>query len=376
MPNVTSALETAPRYLRSNKSTGKAVAIDRDGGMYGAGIIRGVSVITQGEALGHGIWIDEVFNQQVADSINRGNTGVKSRFTHPGLSGDGLGRHLGRITGARVEGDQVIADQHFSKAAHETPDGNLASYLLSMAEEDPEAYGLSIAFEADMVSEDFFKHEHTGDHGFESPDEKNTQNLHHVRLGSLRAVDAVDEPAANPDGLFHREQEVAQEATLLAAYALGESPDAPAVRCLGLDPDRVRGFVSRFLDQHNLTITKKEAEAMSTENEVKEEAVEAPVAEAVETVEAGSASDESPELSGHTGNDYLEAFGDQGGVWFAQGKSFDMCLALQNKSQQEKIAALERRFSVPAETGEDTPVDFQAEEKTERKGFASKIKIK
>ena len=35
--------------------------IDREGGRYESGIIRDVALITPGEALGHGVWIDATF---------------------------------------------------------------------------------------------------------------------------------------------------------------------------------------------------------------------------------------------------------------------------------------------------------------------------
>jgi hypothetical protein len=86
---------------------------------------------------------------------NSASGGVKARFTHPGLSSDGMGRYLGRLTNAQTVGDQVFADLHFAEAATKTPDGNLADYVMTLAAEDPEAFGLSIVFEHDVeASED------------------------------------------------------------------------------------------------------------------------------------------------------------------------------------------------------------------------------
>ena len=369
MPNKVDVLPNPPAYLRAAKAVGGQLQIDRQGGQYSAGIIRNVSVITEGEALGHDFWIDSQFNAQVAEAINQPNKGIKSRFTHPSLSGDGLGRHLGRITNARVEGDQVIADQHFSESAHKTPDGDLSGYLMDLAEEDPAAYGLSIVFQHDQSASEEFTLEHSADGGFLSPDPRNVNNFPHSRLGELRAADAVDEPAANPNGLFHREQEIAQEANDVAAFALGISSEAPATVCLGIDAGRVRHFVTKFLTANNLEI-KPMAEEKQVEEVVAEEV------EAVETAEVET-EEVAPALSGDkTGADFLEAFGDRGGVWFAQGKSFQMCLALQNKELQEEVKALKQLRSAPAETGEESAIDFQAEDSGKRRGFASKIKIK
>lgn len=370
--NKTEAIKEKASYFRATKSTGGENAIDPKGGKWGAGVIRGVSVITQGEALGHGMWIDSEFNEQVARAINMPNNGIKSRFTHPGLSGDGMGRHLGRIMDARVEGNQVIADQHFTLSSHSTPDGDLASYLMDLAGEDPEAYGLSIVFGHDMESQEEFELDNSGKEGFLSPDPKNLDNLPHARLGELRAADAVDEPAANPNGLFHREQEIAQDANAVASYALGLSNESPAVACLGIDADRVKRFVADYLGQNNLEIVEK---GLSMSEEIQEQ-----VEETTPEVVGESSQASSPELSSGTnrsGSDYLEAFGDQGGVWYAEGKSFEMCLALQNKALSSEVDSLRSQKSAPSETGETEAIEFSAEQdKQKRKGFASKIRIK
>lgn len=376
MPDVTDVLPTKPTYLRAAKTSHGIGRIDRTGGYHKAGVIRDVAVITEGEALGHDFWIDSEFNEQVAEAINMRNQGIKSRFTHPGLSGDGLGRHLGRIMDARVEGGKVIADQHFAESAHNTPDGDLATYLMELADEDPEAYGLSIVFQHDEAATEAFTAAHTGGNGFVSPSTGNIANFPHARLAELRAADAVDEPAANPDGLFHREQTIAEDATAIAAYALNQTETTPVVACLGIDADRVKRFVADYLSTNNLEIRPMAEELETTVEEIEE--VETPeTAETAETAEAVEV-EEAPQLSeAPTGADFLEAFGDQGGVWFAQGKSFEMCLALQNKALQEEVAALKQKATAPEETGENNPIDFNAEENAQaRKGFASRIKIK
>src|SRR5580698_1939845 len=93
-------LSKPPHYRRSETAMGigprNQKAVDRTGGDYGAGIIRGFAVVSRGEALGHDVWLDDVFLSQVANAINSSRSGRKSRFTHPSLSSDGLGKFLGR----------------------------------------------------------------------------------------------------------------------------------------------------------------------------------------------------------------------------------------------------------------------------------------
>lgn len=241
----------------------EAAQVDRRGGDNRAGLIRGMAVVTRGEALGHGHWCDAEFLKSVAAAMQESESGVKARFTHPDLSGDGLGKFLGRAKGGEIDGDVVRGDLHFSKTAHETPDGDLAEYVMDLAEEDPHAFGTSIVFERDRAAEVAFRDEHSDvladEDGyfyqvFKSPDSDNQRNLPHVRLKRLWAVDAVDEPAANPGGLFHRPNELLADGERLLTYALGLSTEAPVSAALDVDPDRLAAFVARFLDRHGLSL--------------------------------------------------------------------------------------------------------------------------
>jgi len=228
-----------------------------DGVDYGAGLIRNAAVVTRGEALGHGYWIDGEMLDQVAAAVNESPNGVKSRFAHPSLSGDGIGKALGRYRSAIREGDVVRADLHFFETAHKTTDGDLADYVLGLAREDPAAFGNSIAFDLDIGAMDRFRAEHEDDKGvFHSPDEDNASNYEHVRLNELMAVDVVDEPAANPEGMFYRGDgnRIVREASQLLGYAFGIQKDAPAVSWLSIAPERIRDFVARFMQEEELAV--------------------------------------------------------------------------------------------------------------------------
>lgn len=257
-PDV-SAIGRPLKYYRTNPTKGAPVRVERDGGKFGAGLIRGVSLLSVGEALGHGEWVDLEFSKSVAAAVNRPNKGVKVRFTHPSVSGDGLGRFMGRALEGRLNGrtGQAVADIHLAAASHDTPDGDLGKYVMDLAEEDPEAFAISIAFERDTDAEAAFTEENTADADFESPDDANTNNYPHVRLRSLIAADFVDSPAANPGGLFHQGEEIADEADRLFAYALGLSSEKPELACFDADPDRFAAYANRFLDRHGLSLQEK-----------------------------------------------------------------------------------------------------------------------
>ncbi len=247
-------VNSKPMRIRLAGPRGKAT-VDRE-----ARVIRGFSVITRGEALGHGLWIDHTFLDQVARSGRAEGRGLKARFTHPGLSGDGLGKALGRAKNFTRSGDRVYADLHLLKSASETPDGDLAGYVMDLAEEDPGLFGASIVFDSDMAAMDRFTAEHTGHGGaFKSPDDDNRRNYPHARLGRLWAADIVDDPAANPAGLFSfpAGSELAARAEGILAYALGISEDMPPELAGGPHPERARAFVQEFLARHGLKIEKE-----------------------------------------------------------------------------------------------------------------------
>jgi hypothetical protein len=343
MPDLSTALKTAPKFDRAPVARGLesdfdgVIGLDETGGDNGAGLISGFAVITRAEALGHGFWIDDTMLQQTADAINAtGEAGIKSRFTHPGLSGDGLGSFLGRVKNAVVDGDIVRADLHFSASAHDTPDGDLAAYVMSLASEDPDAFGTSIVFRHDNSAEAKFAIENgatANEYGvdmqsFKSPDPLNADNLPHARLKSLRAADVVDEPAANPGGMFHRGQEIAEDADALLSFALGLTKDKPVLAELSIDPDRVSGHVARFLSQHGLSLVPaQEAPLMADDNKQP-------------TPPVPSRADFAAEL-----DQFTSKFGAAKGVeWFKAGKSMTEALGLFTDDLQKQLAASEKQI--------------------------------
>ena len=170
-------------------SEGKS-GVDRENG-----IIRGFAVVTKGEAKGHGIEIDDVALDQVVEFGNQSSIGIKSRFGHPTMSSEALGTFLGRAKNFQRDGEVDRADLHIDKSAYNTPNGNLADYIMSLAESDPDSFGSSIVFEGkrkEQLEEDGTrkKNKETGEELFPL-----------VRFTKLLGVDAVDNPAANK-GMF------------------------------------------------------------------------------------------------------------------------------------------------------------------------------
>lgn len=131
-------------------AVGRPARVDRK-----AGVLRGYVVAQAGptKTPGRG-----EFDRAALDVLVRlGNAepkGVKSRFTHPDMSSDGLGKFLGRArdftigeatdarTGRQVEA--VRADLYFDPSAYKTPSGDLAGYVMSLADSDPDALSSSV----------------------------------------------------------------------------------------------------------------------------------------------------------------------------------------------------------------------------------------
>lgn len=165
-----------------------------------AGIIYGVSVVTEGEAKGHHLYIDEDFLKQVLKAgKEKEPIGLKSRFDHPNACSRAMGTAVGRFHEFRRDNGQVRADLHLLDSAANAPDGNLRDYILGLAEEDPKAFATSIVFRPDQTWTPDSKDK--GKKG--KPPEDDPFWFPHARLKELHHCDVVDQGAAN-DGLFGR----------------------------------------------------------------------------------------------------------------------------------------------------------------------------
>src|SRR5262245_12024538 len=97
-----------PEYVRAEALTPLILppsGVDRDNA-----VIRGYVVAQSGPHKSEEGDFDKTSLEQMAAIINAKPQGVKSRFTHPSLSGDGLGKFLGRSKNARVETAAVFSE--------------------------------------------------------------------------------------------------------------------------------------------------------------------------------------------------------------------------------------------------------------------------
>jgi hypothetical protein len=140
-----------------------------------AGVIRGVSLISEGPALGHGVMVDARTLEQVKAAAEQYEGGLKVKLDH----NSGAGDIIGYVDGLRIEGKKLLGDLNLLKNSPHR------GYVLEIAEKIPDTFGLSIAFSGPV--------EMSGD--------KKTMLQ---RCTEIYSVDLVSEPAANAEGLFER----------------------------------------------------------------------------------------------------------------------------------------------------------------------------
>jgi len=139
-----------------------------------SGTIYGVSLITEGPALGHGVYIDAKTLEQVKQAASSYAGGLKVKMDHGGGAGD----IVGYIDALRIVGQKLLGDFHLLDSSAHRP------YILEIASKIPDTFGLSIAFSG--------------------PSEIGSDKRAMQRCTEIYSVDLVSEPAANPDGLFSR----------------------------------------------------------------------------------------------------------------------------------------------------------------------------
>ncbi len=153
-------LPAQPTWLRAGVDS-KPVGVDRE-----KNVINGRVVAQEGlfKSEGRGQFSRESL-RTIVRLMKAEPNGLKSRFGHPNLSNDGLGKYLGRDKNPRLDtilkpvGDgtfkelQVVrADLHIDKTALEPmPDSGkpLGQYVMDLAESDPEAFSSSLVLKYD-----------------------------------------------------------------------------------------------------------------------------------------------------------------------------------------------------------------------------------
>lgn len=223
-------LETVadPALFRTTRTAEIPSKVDRK-----ANIIFGANLMQVGDLNGGDTrpWtVDSESLQQAAKLMSQGNNGAKARFTHPNMSTDGMGSYLGRWKNVRVDGGTLRGDLHIADAAFNSPQGDLGTYVMDLAESDPEAFGVSLATRLDETS-------------LSSHEQKKTDEKWPMRFSDIRAADIVDEPAATRGGMFDLTtpdlRNLPAQATCLLSTYFGDATE-----------EVVRGRIDSFLSRY------------------------------------------------------------------------------------------------------------------------------
>lgn len=185
-------------------------------------ILHDVQITLEGEAKGHGVYLDREFCEAVAEAGNAtGDVGLKVRYGHPAMCSDAIGTELGRaknfrvvdierdVDGEKVTAAGVIADIEILRSAHSAPQGDIAAHVLAVAEEDPGQFGQSIVFtysdwvvkDADGVRHSYNAEVKEGELSGDAWREQSADDKVYAVMGKLHGTDFTDTPAAT-DGIF------------------------------------------------------------------------------------------------------------------------------------------------------------------------------
>lgn len=134
-------------------------------------VIEAVSIISVGEAKGHGLYVDAQTLREVKACAETYAGGVKVNLDH----GAGIKDIIGFVDNFRIIGEKLLGDLNLLQNAERR------AYVLEIAEKLPDTFGISIAFSGPVRD--------IGGKRFASCEE-------------LYSADLVQTPAANPTGLF------------------------------------------------------------------------------------------------------------------------------------------------------------------------------
>lgn len=260
--------------------------------------------------------VDEGTLDNVVALGNRPKQGLKARFTHENLSDDGLARHMGRWKNFRREGDAILADLYLADVAFDTPEGDLGNYILDLAEEDPDSFGVSLAtkFAKEMQ---------------EDREEEDQGKPRPLRFERIHSADFVGTPAAT-DGLFSDpsdERNLPAVATQIMDHFFSNNRPEEVMERFQEFLNKYYGGEMNTMPETNVQDTKSGA---SVEDQTQVQA----------TPDQGQVPQESAASDDPAHTRFVQAFGEKGALWYLEGKSFEECLQARVAEQDSKIEKL------------------------------------
>jgi len=134
-------------------------------------VIEGVSIISIGEAKGHGLYVDETTLMQVKECAESYKGGVKVNLDH----GAGIKDIVGFVNNFRIVGSQLLGDLNLLQTSP------MRDYVLEISSKLPDTFGISIAFSGPI---------------------REVNGMDFASCTELYSADLVQTPAANATGLF------------------------------------------------------------------------------------------------------------------------------------------------------------------------------
>jgi len=134
-------------------------------------VIEGVSIISIGEAKGHGLYVDEQTLMEVKECAESYKGGVKVNLDH----GAGIKDIVGFVNNFRIVGSQLLGDLNLLQTSP------MRDYVLEISSKLPDTFGISIAFSGPI---------------------REVDGMDFASCTELYSADLVQTPAANATGLF------------------------------------------------------------------------------------------------------------------------------------------------------------------------------
>tara|TARA_R110001599_G_scaffold99356_2_gene254750 strand:+ start:1944 stop:3095 length:1152 start_codon:yes stop_codon:yes gene_type:complete len=166
------------------------------------GSMESVSLIQLGEARGHGIYVDDLSLASAIEVL--GDSNLPAFITHNGaLKEDRMLKQVGYFSGFYIDQGKLKAEIFKSLDSFRDDETESFNRLFDLAKEMPDAFGLSLVFEAELV----WVFKDGKEISINSSDGKNAVRKNpSVRFNEIASADFVDAPAANEDGLFSSKQ--------------------------------------------------------------------------------------------------------------------------------------------------------------------------
>ncbi|MBA4154154.1 hypothetical protein [Flavobacterium sp.] len=202
------------------------INIDRENGL-----VKNTCIANFGENKNDS-YFDELFLNDLVKQGNESEKGIKSRFGHPNMCATSFGTYIGRYKNFRIENKNVYADLTLDPIAKKTQvDGKgitMFDYIMDMAESNPDMFGNSIHIFSDI---------------YQKPIDGKVKNLH--SLGTFKAVDLVDDPAAT-DSLFSANP---NDLGIIVTQFLDDNPQI--FETISKQPAIIEDFFNRYANYSN-----------------------------------------------------------------------------------------------------------------------------